>query len=429
MTVMYSGIEVGFYLLLYSFAGWAFEMMYFTIRNKRFVNGGFLNLPFSLPYGFAAVLLIQALPTLQHNLLLQYVLSFVVLGTVFTLAEAFVKGISHHNAFEREHRLMFYNNRSIGFNLMLAGLYLILYLTVHPLVMVVTLLIPDILIKILVVSVLLLIALDFMSVLYTIRTSRPTETAAVLQRRTTRLLDWVTTGIWKRLQKEYPGIREPMDLNKPQYIFAEGLCFDKLVWVFLVSSFLGALIEMLYCHHLDGFWMNRSSLLYGTFSVVWGFGAVILTVALQRLKERSVFLIFTAGFLIGGSYEYLCSVMSELVFGTVFWDYSNMPLNIGGRTNVPYCMAWGLLAVIWVKGLYPPMSRAIEKIPTLLGECITWAIVVILFSDCLLTGAAMIRYTERQEHLEPSNAIAVFLDANYDDVWMKERWPNMKIKT
>jgi hypothetical protein len=41
----------------------------------------------------------------------------------------------------------------------------------------------------------------------------------------------------------------------------------------------------------------------------------------------------------------------------------------------------------------------------------------------------MIRYTERQEHLEPSNAIAVFLDANYDDVWMKERWPNMKIKT
>jgi uncharacterized membrane protein len=106
-----------------------------------------------------------------------------------------------------------------------------------------------------------------------------------------------------------------------------------------------------------------------------------------------------------------------------------MPFNIGGRTNVPYCMAWGLLAVIWMKGLYPPMSRAIEKIPTLLGECITWAIVVILFSDCLLTGAAMIRYTERQEHLEPSNAIAVFLDANYDDVWMKERWPNMKIKT
>ncbi len=427
--IRYSWSELGFYLLLYSFIGWAAEMGYFTIKNRRFVHSGFLNLPFALPYGIAAVLLLEALPTLQHNIPLQYVLTFVVLGTVWTLSEFFVKGISRHNAFEQEHRLIFFNNKSIRFNLLLAILYLALYLMVHPLVMALVLLIPDTLLKILVAALLLLTMMDFAGVIYTIRTNRISHTGAALQRRTIRLLDRAAAGIWKRLQKEYPGIREPMDLNKSKYVFAEGLCFDKLVWVFLVSSFLGALIEMLYCHHLDGFWMNRSSLLYGTFSVVWGFGAVILTVALQRLKERSVFLIFTAGFLIGGSYEYLCSVMSELVFGTVFWDYSNMPLNIGGRTNALYCVAWGLLAVIWIKGLYPPMSRAIEKIPTLLGECITWAIVVILLCDGILTAGAMIRYTERQEHLEPSNAIAVFLDANYDDVWMKERWPNMKIKT
>lgn len=427
MMVQYSLTELCFFLLLYSFIGWAAEMAYFTVKDRQFVNSGFLNLPFALPYGIAAVLLIMALPTLQHNIPLQYVLTFVVLGTVWSISEHFVKRVSRQNAFEREHRLIFYNNKRIGFNLLLAALYLTLYLTVHPIVMALMLLFPDWLLDISVIVLMILIILDFFSVIYTIRTNRISGTGEVLQRRTTRLLDKVTASIWKRLQKEYPGIREPMDLNKPQYVFAEGLCFDKIVWVFLVSSFLGALIEMVYCYCLDGFWMNRSSLLYGTFSVVWGFGAVILTVALQKMKNRNIVWIFTAGFLIGGSYEYLCSVMSEIVFGTVFWDYSNMPLNIGGRTNVPYCAAWGLLAVIWLKGLYPPMSRAIEKIPTLLGECITWAIVVVIFCDGLLTAGAMIRYTDRQTSPEPQTVIEEFLDSNYDDAWMEQRWPNMKV--
>ena len=428
MTVSNLWTELGFYLLLYSFFGWAAEMGYFTIKNRRFVNSGFLNLPFALPYGIAAVLLIEALPTLQHNIPLQYVLSFVVLGIVWTMSEFFVKMVSRHNAFEREHRLIFYSNKSIGFHLLLAGLYLTLYLMVHPGIMTLVLLIPDTLLNLLVAVLLVLTAMDFAGVIYTIRTNRIAHTGEVFQQRTIRLFDRAADAIWRRLQKEYPGIREPMDLNRPRYVFAEGLCFDKIVWVFLLSSFLGALIEMVYCHHIDGFWMNRSSLLYGTFSVVWGFGAVILTIALQRLKDRSMLLIFAAGFLIGGSYEYMCSVMGEIVFGTVFWDYSNMPLNIGGRTNVPYCVAWGLLAVIWLKGLYPPMSRAIEKIPTLLGECITWAIVVVLFCDCLLTAGAMIRYTDRQEHPAPQNVIAAFLDVNYNDAWMEHRWPNMKVK-
>lgn len=427
MTVSHSMTDLLCCLLLYSFLGWAAEMGYFTIKNKRFVNSGFLDLPFALPYGIAAVLLIIALPTLQHNIPLQYVLTFVVVGMVWTLSEHFVKRVSRHNAFEREHRLMFYNNRSIGYHLLLAALYLTGYLVVHPVLMALMILLPDLLVNITVAAWMMLLAADFFSVLYTIRTSHVSKTGAAMQRRTIRLLDRATASIWKRLQKEYPGIREPLDLTRPQYVFAEGLCFDKLVWVFLASSFLGALIEMVYCYSIDGFWMNRSSLLYGTFSVVWGFGAVILTIMLQKLKGKSVFWIFAAGFLIGGSYEYLCSVMSEIVFGTVFWDYSNMPLNIGGRTNVLYCVAWGILAVIWMKGIYPVMDKSIEKIPTLLGECITWAIVVVIFCDGLLTAGAMMRYTDRQTSPEPQNVMEEFLDSNYDDAWMEQRWPNMKL--
>lgn len=54
---------------------------------------------------------------------------------------------------------------------------------------------------------------------------------------------------------------------------------------------------------------------------------------------------------------------TELVFGTVFWDYSDIPFNLGGRINLLYCFFWGIAAVIWLKILYPRLSALIEKIP------------------------------------------------------------------
>lgn len=173
--------------------------------------------------------------------------------------------------------------------------------------------------------------------------------------------------------------------------------------------------------------MNRSSLLYGTFSVVWGLGAVVLTVSLQRFAHQEDRKVFLGGFVIGGTYEYLCSVFTELVFGTVFWDYSHMPLNINGRTNVLYCIFWGLLAVIWVKILYPPMEKAIEKIPPLLGQILTWVVFLVILCDALLTGSAMLRYTDRQSRPEAANPVEQLLDDTYDDDWMEQRWPNMAV--
>ena len=101
---------------------------------------------------------------------------------------------------------------------------------------------------------------------------------------------------------------------------------------------------------------------------MWGLGAVVLTVTLQGLAEKSDRYVFAAGFIVGGAYEYICSVFTELVFGTVFWDYSDMPLNIGGRTNVLFCFFWGVLAVVWIKIVYPPMSKGIESLPPLAGK-------------------------------------------------------------
>lgn len=173
--------------------------------------------------------------------------------------------------------------------------------------------------------------------------------------------------------------------------------------------------------------MNRSSLLYGPFSVVWGLGAVVLTVVLQQLNDKPDRYVFLSGCVLGGVYEYLCSVFTELVFGTIFWDYSHMPLNLGGRINLLYCIFWGLLAVLWLRVLYPPMERTIERLPPLAGQIITWVLIALMVCNAALTCAAMLRYTDRRGEAPRTGIVESFLDERYPDRYMEERWPNMKV--
>lgn len=427
MTIQYSPFDLLIYLMLYSFLAWTVEVSCIAIKNRSFVNSGLLNLPLKLPHGISVVVLLLVLPTLENNFILQYLLTWIVMCIIWKFTELFMKSLSCRCGIAYRREGSGNTPKNILISMLVAGIYLVVYLVVHPVIFGVVEILPKWIEAVIAITFVLLVTVDYVSVRYTLRTSRKAKGTEHRKEDTQRLADKIADGIWNRLQKAYPGIKEVKNTTNTEYVFAQGICFDKLVWIFLISAFLGDIIEMVFCRVTSGRWMSRSSLLYGMFSCVWGLGAVVLTVVLQRLEENPNRKIFMAGFVVGGAYEYLCSVFTEIVFGTVFWDYSHMPLNIGGRTNVLYCVFWGLLAVLWIKLLYPLMEKRIEKMPPLAGKILTWAIVLVMTCNGVLTAGAMVRYTQRQSHPEPRNVVEQFIDSRYDDEWMENRWPNMVI--
>ena len=78
---------------------------------------------------------------------------------------------------------------------------------------------------------------------------------------------------------------------------------------------MGDLTETVYCRITSGVWMSRSSVVYGPFSIVWGLGCAFLTALLYKYKDKNDRYIFVYGTVLGGAYEYVCSVFTELVFG------------------------------------------------------------------------------------------------------------------
>ncbi len=198
-----------------------------------------------------------------------------------------------------------------------------------------------------------------------------------------------------------------------------------LIWIFIICSFVGSIIEIIWCYFTMGKLMSRSSLLYGQFSVVWGFGGLLLTLLLQNKKEKKVSWIFVIGSLVGGIYEYLCSFLTEKVFGVRFWDYSHLPFQINGRINLLFCCFWGIAAVIWIKIIYPFLLEFIDNIPMHFGKSLTWLMSVFLVFDMVLSAMALIRSYERSQNIPPNSIIEQFLDKHYSDDYLQMRYQNM----
>ena len=237
----------------------------------------------------------------------------------------------------------------------------------------------------------------------------------------------ITRRVQTRMLHAFPNLEQAAPSQKPKpTVFAQGCSPTKLIWIFFIAALLGDIIETLFCRATMGIWMSRSSLIYGPFSIVWGLGAVMFTALLYRYKDKSEGYLFLAGTIVGGVYEYVCSVFTELVFGTVFWDYSHIPFNLGGRINLLYCFFWGFAAVAWVKLCFPHVSRGIEFIRRHTGRWLTVLVGVFMVVNMAVSGLALIRSDARSEGEPPANALDVFLDDHFPDERMARIYPNAK---
>lgn len=421
----YTIYDLTLYWFLYALFGWVLEAGYYALKDRGFFNRGLLSLPLSAPWGFTMVLMLLALPALGGRYVLQLLFVVSLVAVVEAVTRLITRLLSPRVRWGAEDaQAPLADLRGLLALVGMGGACYLTYLLIHPLLLIPVSLLPQLVERIIVWACLGVLALDFALSVYAVRTGGGAQMARRQDSGLATLGARVSNLIWRRLQKAYPGI-ERADGTAEAPVFAKGLCWDKLVWVFFIACLVGDLTEMVYCRMVGGAWVSRSSLLYGPFSLVWGIGGVLLTVTLHRLAEKADRYVFLGGFFIGGAYEYMCSVFTELVFGTVFWDYSHMPLNIGGRTNVLFCFFWGVAALVWMKLIYPNLSRLIEKTPVLAGKVVTWVVLGLMVCNAALTSLAMLRYQARPIQPQPANQLEEFLDRQYDDAFMEHRWANM----
>lgn len=207
----------------------------------------------------------------------------------------------------------------------------------------------------------------------------------------------------------------------------EGIHFFRLFWIFLLSSVLGYYLELAWCLMYHGRLYSRHSLVFGPFSIVYGFGAVIITLIIHLIKSKNTGTIFLVTTIAGAAFEYFCSYVQELVFGTISWDYGKQPFTIGGRANLLFACGWGVLAILFFQKILPLFNQIFKQIQNRGGYVLTIVLIVFMAGDMFISATAVKRQTDRRNGIVASNAYERYLDQKYPDDVLKEIYANMRI--
>lgn len=224
-----------------------------------------------------------------------------------------------------------------------------------------------------------------------------------------------------------PPANAAIDLaEKRQDHFAKGLNIYKVLLICIVGSFAGVVIEMMWAFARYGVIESRRGLVYGPFNLLYGAGAVALTLALYKYRNRGRLWSFCGGFIVGSVLEYVCSWGQEMLLGSRSWDYSDLPLNLNGRICFTYSVFWGLLGILWIKDLYPRMAKWILKLPNKVGKPVTWALTGFMIVNIIVSCVAVGRWSQRVEGQPASGAFWEFVDERFPDQRMERIFANMK---
>ena len=178
---------------------------------------------------------------------------------------------------------------------------------------------------------------------------------------------------------------------------------SRIVVCFVFFSLVGWVFESAYCSITEKRWCNRG-FLFGPVCPIYGVGAVAAiavfgNAAVQRSIPPAwvVFLVCAAG---TSAIEWVTSVAMERLFGAVWWDYSNMPLNLKGRVCVPAAALFGLAGCAITYLVVPALSRINGQLDPLAVEVASLVLTALVAADATLTVCTLTEVLAAVEQLE-----------------------------
>ena len=163
-----------------------------------------------------------------------------------------------------------------------------------------------------------------------------------------------------------------------------GLSLYQILAYFLVYACLGWCLEVIYAAVTTGQLVNRG-FLNGPVCPIYGFGMILVLFLLTPL-EHSLLLLYLGGVILPSGLELVGGWALYKLYRTRWWDYSDMPFNIGGYVCLQFSLLWGVGTLVMVKAIHPAIASLVAVVPPLAGLILMALLYAVLAADVVATA-------------------------------------------
>lgn len=170
-----------------------------------------------------------------------------------------------------------------------------------------------------------------------------------------------------------------------------GFTYYQIFLYFLIYSFLGWCVEVVYQAVAKGIIVNRG-FLNGPVCPIYGFGcvgvfALLGSISSRQLHETNAFMVFIAGVLLATAIELVGGWVLDKAFHARWWDYSKKPFNFHGYICLEFSLIWGLGIVFIVRAVQPMISHLTAD---LFPEKVGWILMGICYPAYVIDFAVSV---------------------------------------
>ena len=90
----------------------------------------------------------------------------------------------------------------------------------------------------------------------------------------------------------------------------------------------------------------------------------------------------------------------DKIFHNKWWDYSDMPLNIGGYVCLLFSIVWGFACLFIIYFIQPLVHDVLAFIPTIIGIVLIVILGITLIADLYVTASTIFKFNRRLAAME-----------------------------
>ena len=167
---------------------------------------------------------------------------------------------------------------------------------------------------------------------------------------------------------------------------------------FFVYGFLGWCTEVGFAAFKTHHFVNQG-FLNGPICPIYGVGVTAVITVLTPYKS-DIIVLYILSVVLVTVLEGVTGWAMDKIFHNKWWDYSDMPLNIGGYVCLLFSIVWGFACLFIIYFIQPLVHDLLAFIPTIVGIILIIILGITLIADLYVTASTIFKFNRRLAAME-----------------------------